>query len=186
MKTNQAPSYLRMALILSAFGILAGCVGAKTKPVEEVVVVVPPTLDADGDGVFDNLDNCPNTRSGALVDANGCEIVVRFPEAFFAFDSARLTSEATPALNEAAALIADLNLTNLEIAGHTDSVGPESYNKKLGYERASSVLQYFIDQGLNPAAFNLVSYGESNPIANNDSREGRAQNRRVELVNLDN
>ena len=74
----------------------------------------------------------------------------------------------------------------LEIEGHTDNVGAETYNERLGAERAGHVLKYLNQKGGLPLhAMNAVSYGESQPIADNSTRQGRAQNRRVVIKVLE-
>ena len=71
----------------------------------------------------------------------------------------------------------------LEIQGHTDNIGSESYNLKLGYKRAEQVMRYLAsDKGFPLHRMNVTSYGEYKPIADNSTREGRAQNRRVALI----
>jgi outer membrane protein OmpA-like peptidoglycan-associated protein len=71
----------------------------------------------------------------------------------------------------------------IEIQGHTDNIGSESYNLKLGHNRADAAMRYLnMEQGIPMFRMNVVSYGEYKPIADNSTREGRAQNRRVTLV----
>jgi len=71
----------------------------------------------------------------------------------------------------------------IEIQGHTDSIGSESYNLELGYKRAESAMRYLnMEQGIPLFRMNVISYGEFKPIADNATKEGRAQNRRVTLV----
>jgi outer membrane protein OmpA-like peptidoglycan-associated protein len=101
----------------------------------------------------------------------------------FAFDSAVLAPEAQQAID---GLIADLEGTEqlmFFIAGHTDATGSEDYNYELGRKRAESVARYLVaKKGIDPFRISTVSYGESAPVAENDTPEGRRQNRRVEIL----
>lgn len=104
----------------------------------------------------------------------------------FGFDQAELSGDARLALDDFAAEIKERNENvYIEIQGHTDSTGPEDYNLKLGEERAQTVREYLSkNHGLVLHRMAVISYGESAPINDNSTREGRAQNRRVALVVL--
>lgn len=104
----------------------------------------------------------------------------------FGFNAAELSPEAKAALDEfAAKLAADNKSVYLEIQGHTDSVGRDEYNEELGLERAEAVRNYLSRSHKFPLhRMNIISYGESEPVADNSTREGRGQNRRVVLVVL--
>ena len=105
-------------------------------------------------------------------------------QAFFDSDSDDLSDEAKVELDKFAEMIKAQNrIFNLEIQGHTDSLGSDSYNKHLGEARATAVLNYLYAQHDLPLhLMSTISMGPSQPIADNDTREGRAQNRRVVLV----
>lgn len=147
----------------------------------------PPNPDLDGDGVLNEHDKCPNTRPGVVVDLDGCEVeaVIELPGVYFDFDSAALKPEAKAVLDEAAALLNKHERVVVEVAGHTDSTGPEAYNEKLSQRRAESVKDYLVAKGVKASRMTAHGYGESRPVATNDTKEGRAENRRVELVVLD-
>jgi outer membrane protein OmpA-like peptidoglycan-associated protein len=104
----------------------------------------------------------------------------------FGFDGNELTDEARKALDDFAARIkAENKNVYIEIQGHTDSTGPEYTNLKIGEQRAEAVRRYLaVHHGFPLHRMNVISYGESAPIASNKTREGRAQNRRVTLVVL--
>ena len=155
--------------------------------------------DADGDGVPDSRDKCPDTPQGVKVDAAGCpivavvvveEVVVVKQEAIvvrdvnFEFNSARLTAADKEKLNIIAArLKKDAANAQLKVTGYTDSVGNEAYNLKLSKARAQSVVEYLIDSGVPRSQFvSAEGAGESNPVASNQTPEGRAQNRRTEIL----
>ncbi len=155
----------------------------------------PP--DSDQDSVPDYKDDCPNTPLGAKIDEKGCQIklkknslqvlrlrsnvVTLSGDVTFAFAKFELTVQAHTML---AALVAQLKLNliqSLEIVGHTDSVGRKSSNKKLSERRAKVVADYLIALGIPPEKVSFRGDGESKPIANNRTKMGRAQNRRVEI-----
>ncbi|MFP4137986.1 MAG: OmpA family protein [Halomonas sp.] len=99
----------------------------------------------------------------------------------FAFDSAELRSGAESELNEVADTLNDNPEVRVTIAGHTDSVGSNEYNLGLSEERAASVASYLESQGVAEDRMRTVGYGEERPVATNETDEGRAQNRRVEI-----
>lgn len=153
--------------------------------VEEVVVVMAPA-DSDGDGVIDAQDKCPGTRAGAKVDQWGCEIienlVIDLVEGEFAFDSAVLNPGTQEALDDVATLIAESRGDEtLTIIGHTDSTGPAEYNMGLSERRAQAAADHLISRGVAAERITVVGKGEEMPIADNSTREGRAENRRIEV-----
>ncbi len=105
----------------------------------------------------------------------------------FGFNKADLSPEAKAALDAFAQKVKDLNKNvYIEIQGHTDNIGSEKINLKLGQERAENVMRYLnMQHGIPLFRMNAISYGEYKPIADNKTREGRAQNRRVTLVVLE-
>lgn len=103
----------------------------------------------------------------------------------FGFDSAELTAEGRTILDEQAAVLEEETDIKVEIAGHTDSTGPEAHNQGLSEERAKSVEEYLISKGISADRLKAVGYGQSRPIAPNDTRDGRIINRRVELKVLE-
>jgi len=148
--------------------------GSAAAPVAAAPVSV--VLDSDGDGVPDSRDACPNTPTGVKVNAVGCwELIGVF------FDSDQAVIKDTRALDEAAATLkANPKLTG-EVQGHTDSTASADYNQKLSEARARAVRDYFIRQGIAPERIRAIGFGETRPAAPNDTLEGRALNRRVEL-----
>ncbi len=115
------------------------------------------------------------------------EVVLTDQDVHFGFDRANLSDDAKAALDNFATQLKQENRgVYIEIQGHTDSVGSESYNEQLGQERAEAVRNYLNKQHQIPLhRMNVISYGESSPIADNGDRDGRAQNRRVALVVLE-
>jgi outer membrane protein OmpA-like peptidoglycan-associated protein len=103
----------------------------------------------------------------------------------FAFDSAELTPETRAILDEQAALLGRVSDVKVKIEGHTDSTGPEDYNQDLSERRAKEVEGYIISKGISADRIEIMGYGPSSPIAPNDTKEGRAKNRRVEMKVLE-
>ncbi len=139
-------------------------------------------LDDDGDGVPNYLDACPGTPAGAVVNTDGCtRKIVSLTGVNFAFDSATLTSEAKSILDNAAQTINSRSDASITVEGHTDSNGPDAYNQGLSERRANSVKNYLVSKGVT-ASITAVGKGEMNPVSSNDTREGRAANRRVDVL----
>jgi len=99
----------------------------------------------------------------------------------FDFDRAEIRPDAAVILDEAASMLNDNPGRNVSVAGHTDSVGTDAYNQSLSERRAAAVKDYLVSQGVDASRLSTSGYGESNPIASNDTADGRALNRRVEL-----
>lgn len=99
----------------------------------------------------------------------------------FATGSATINSSFYSTLDSVASVLVKNPDTTLTISGYTDSVGKASSNLQLSKNRADSVARYLINKGVNQARIESVGYGDQNPIASNDTEQGRAQNRRVEI-----
>ncbi|MGB5334162.1 MAG: OmpA family protein [Woeseiaceae bacterium] len=140
-------------------------------------------LDSDADTVVDRLDKCPGTRAGVRIDVNGCEIkqIINLPGVNFETNSDRLLPGAERVLADAAATLRMNQDLIVEVAGHTDSDGSAAYNEGLSQRRAITVRDYLVNQGVSGANLTFRGYGESAPIADNSTRDGKARNRRVEL-----
>lgn len=144
-------------------------------------------LDSDGDGVLNTADLCPNTAPGAEVDMTGCEreqpILLRGVN--FHYDTADLTQDAMSILDGVAQTLLSYPEIRLEVAGHTDSSGDDAYNLDLSQRRAEAVRSYLISKGVNTDMLGAHGYGEERPVEGNATAAGRAENRRVELLRLD-
>lgn len=140
-------------------------------------------LDSDNDGVPNKIDQCPGTLPGMKVNSRGCVISqnVDIEGVHFEFNKARLMLDSRTVLNNVAKALTNEPDVSIIIAGHTDSVGSDAYNKRLSQQRAQSVVDYLISKGINSSRLRAVGYGESKPIADNSTDEGRERNRRVEL-----
>jgi outer membrane protein OmpA-like peptidoglycan-associated protein len=120
---------------------------------------------------------------GAKIERVGEGIKITFDSGIlFDVDKATLKDEAKTNIDKLAVILKKYPDTNVLIEGHTDATGTEEHNLELSRERAQSVSNYLAQLGVDPARFTATGYGESQPIASNDTQEGRQQNRRVELA----
>lgn len=121
--------------------------------------------------------------TGIGVERQGDNIVLNMPNSVtFGFDSSQLTGQASSALNDVANVLNQYPETRITIAGHTDSTGDAGYNQQLSERRAQAVGSYLQSSGVSGARLSMMGYGENQPIASNNTEQGRAQNRRVEIV----
>ena len=142
-------------------------------------------LDSDGDGVPDYLDKCPDTPRGTKVDATGCPIAVATTfdlTVEFAFNSAEINDLSFRELRKAMTFLRENPTTKAVIEGNTDSKGADAYNQKLSERRAAAVKEVLVKSDIEGARLSTVGYGETKPVASNDTEEGRAKNRRVSIV----
>jgi len=157
--------------------------------------------DEDSDGVFDRRDRCPDTPENTEVDHRGCPLpqypvavkpvepapqteVITLSDAgnvLFDFDKSDLTPAAKAQLDTLMDKLRNADVVSIKVIGHTDSKGSDAYNQALSERRASSVAAYLLSQGLAPNKLTSEGRGESEPVADNATDEGRAENRRVEL-----
>lgn len=140
-------------------------------------------MDSDKDGIVDGLDKCPDTPAGDKVDNQGCTLLstIALEGVNFDTDSAVLHGDASAILDDAVAILKRYPALKVEVAGHTDNSGPAAYNQQLSERRAKAVMAYFVGNGVAAEQLTAKGYGESQPVADNGTAEGRAQNRRVEL-----
>lgn len=149
---------------------------------DDATAADPCALDDDKDGVNNCIDKCPDTIKGLAVDAAGCPIAdIVTLKVNFDFDKSDIKPEYHATLAEFASYMRQQqSFTVVEIAGHTDSKGSDAYNQKLSERRAKSVRDYLVNKlGMDGKLFSAVGYGESKPIASNDTDAGRAENRRI-------
>ena len=145
--------------------------------------------DSDGDGVYDAQDECSGTLEGLKVDEKGCAVETVDGQAqsivlkgvTFLPGSATLTAEAKTVLDTAAAALSGQQGLEVELGGHTDAQGKDAANQALSQRRAESVRQYLVGKGIDAGRMTAVGYGETQPIADNNTPAGRAENRRVEF-----
>ena len=140
--------------------------------------------DTDGDGVPDYKDKCP-TVAGP-VENNGCpeeaHVLVQSLEGIqFEFDSDVIKPESYPTLDAAVETLKSKTEFNLDVSGHTDNIGDDAYNQNLSERRANAVVKYLTDKGISAARLKAAGFGETQPVAENETPEGRAKNRRVDF-----
>jgi OOP family OmpA-OmpF porin len=144
----------------------------------------PPPADTDGDGVVDTADQCPDTPKGDRVGPQGCSCDIT-RQLQFALNSAELTAGDKVILDEVIENLKRLKFVSGTVVGHTDSSGSDAYNQKLSERRANTVARYLEERGIAAGRLAISGAGESEPIADNKTAEGRAQNRRVVLKRTD-
>ena len=158
-----------------------------------------PDPDNDQDNILDENDQCPLEPEDYDndEDEDGCpdlykSIIVRQDRIelkqtiYFATNKDRILERSYPLLNEVAQALVDHPKINVSIEGHTDNQGSDRYNQDLSERRAASVRRYLISQGVESARMGSKGFGESKPIDDNRTAEGRAANRRVEFLILSN
>ena len=149
------------------------------------------SLDRDGDGVVNFRDECPGTPEGVSVDRFGCALDTEAsPTAslptlrgmHFRVDSAELTEAAAPVIAEVLDVLEDRPAADLQVIGHTDSTGSVRYNLDLAMRRADAVVERLVTEGVAAGRLSALARGQAAPVASNETDEGRARNRRVELI----
>ncbi|QOW21080.1 MULTISPECIES: OmpA family protein [Lysobacteraceae] len=121
--------------------------------------------------------------TGVDIVRQGDNITLNMPDNItFGFDKSDLQPQFYPVLDNLARTLSEYNQTIIEVAGHTDSVGSDSYNQGLSVRRAESVGNYLMSRGVVRDRFIITGAGKTRPIASNDTESGRAMNRRVELT----
>jgi len=141
------------------------------------------STDDDGDGVENDDDKCPGTQKGLKVNDEGCVVAQKTSLSGVTFqpNSSKLTSEGRTTLDGVAETLKGQEDLKVEIAGHTDAVGSDAYNTLLSQQRADAVRTYLTGKGIEGERMTAVGYGEAEPVASNDTEEGRRANRRVEF-----
>lgn len=121
-------------------------------------------------------------KRGADVRGTKRGVVINLPDVLFAFDSYSLTNEANRTVTEISQVIRETKGRMISVEGHTDSFGTVTYNKWLSEKRAQSVANSLQRNGISSQKMNVIGYGEGSPITTNNTEEGRARNRRVEVI----
>ncbi len=138
--------------------------------------VVATSTDDDGDGVNNRYDQCKNTPAGAKVNAQGCW---SYNKVDFGFNNTEITPEYASLFDNAIYVLKQNPGMTVELTGHTDSTGPAAYNQGLSVRRAQAVKDHLVSNGIAADRLTVKGLGETAPIASNDTRDGRAENRRV-------
>ncbi len=145
-------------------------------------------LDSDHDGVPDSVDRCPNTPPGVAVDQFGCpqQGSITLGGVNFATNSDQLTEDSRPILDTVADGLRKHPRLRVEVQGHTDSTGAPKYNLSLSQRRAESVRDYLVSRQVPAQQLVAKGYGQTQPVASNTTKEGKARNRRVVMLVLEN
>lgn len=174
-------------------------------------VVVGPTgcpLDSDGDGVYDYLDKCPGTPAGIAVDSSGCPLdsdkdgvpdskdldsttpagasvnaqgIWIVKGLLFDFDKAVIKPSSYAELDRVTGILKKNPGLNVDLQGHTDSIGTPEYNQGLSVRRAKAVKAYLVKKGIAADRMTCTGFGLTKPVESNATAKGRALNRRVEI-----
>ncbi|TVZ15964.1 OmpA family protein [Maribacter sp. MAR_2009_72] len=147
-----------------------------------------PWPDTDGDGVLDKDDQCPDV-AGTVANAGCPEVTAEVQKQLndyartILFDTGKssIKAESTSVMVDIITILKEYPNAKFTVEGHTDSVGSEKLNQSLSESRALSVKEFLVDKGIEEFRLSAVGYGESKPIATNNTRAGRTQNRRVEI-----
>lgn len=194
--------FLTIALVLTSCGsnkktqgaiigaTLGGAAGAVlTKDNKAVGIIIGAAIGGVAGGVIGNYmdkaarDIEDDLGEKATVTRIGEGLVVSFDSGLlFDFDSDELRSVTKVNLAKLAESLKEYDQTEVNVLGHTDSRGSEVYNLNLSKERAGSVQEYLVAEGIDFSRISINGYGESDPVATNETAEGRQQNRRVEIV----
>jgi len=151
-----------------------------------------PETDADNDGVPDGEDRCPTTpgKASKIAEKNGCPALISFNDDGeikllepIQFDTGKATIKAVsfPILDEVTALMSSRKDLRVGVYGHTDSVGADAMNLQLSKDRAAACVRYLVGKGISASRLQSEGFGETKPIATNETPEGRAKNRRTEF-----
>ncbi len=166
--------------------VAADSAGSASDPIDPPSAVPPEPPDGDADGVPDEFDACADTPAGTVVDADGCRERLQAAREFqldVAFATGSTNIDALGDVEEIVELLERFPETTLRVEGHTDSVGSEAANLALSERRAESVAEAIRDRfGIAADRISAQGFGETRPVADNDTDSGRAANRRVVVV----
>ena len=155
------------------------------------IVVVESDLDSDGDGVPDSIDACPGTPMNVVVDERGCPVPVDITDelkmelrVFFDNDKSAIKNQYKPEIAKVAEKMREYPNSTARVEGHASKTGPSArYNQRLSEARAVAVKSMLTNEfGIAPNRLSTVGYGYDQPIADNNTEEGRAMNRRVYAI----
>lgn len=169
--------------LLTMLALLGGCA---------TVAVKPAGADADGDGIPDQKDECPDAAEEQGGDGDGCpdapQIVIESGminirgKIVFDFASAELLPRNAKLLELLARLLTETpSIKKIQIEGHTDATGDEAFNLQLSLDRAKTVEKALVARGVAAERLSTKGLGRTQPLSGNDTDEGRARNRRVEF-----
>ena len=183
-------------MALAGLNVVLGGHLAPAAPVVEPTPVEPAPVvitdgDDDQDGVPNSIDKCPGTPLNVVVDADGCPRQLNVDDAlrmelrvFFDNDKTIIKDQYKPEIQKVAEKMNEYPNSTASIEGHASKTGPSArYNQRLSEARANAVKSMLVNQfGVAPSRINTVGYGYDRPIADNNTAEGRAMNRRVYAI----
>jgi len=161
---------------------IPGCDGVPLSQSPAPIAVAP--LDTDRDGVSDDLDQCPSTPSGAVVDSAGCPKVldrefVSYLDIKFPFGKHEIEGDAHSEIRKVSTFMKQYPSVKVTVEGYTDDTGPADFNQELSKQRADAVIAALVADGVSASRLRPAAYGETHPVATNATPEGRRENRRV-------
>jgi outer membrane protein OmpA-like peptidoglycan-associated protein len=166
--------------------LLGDLVGGRRDRTEKIVGAGIGGLAGAGIGAYmDRQERQLRERTAGTdvqVIRRGDDLVLNIPSGItFAYNSAAVQPQFQRTLDQVASTLAEYNQTYIDVYGHTDATGSDAYNQTLSERRASSVADYLAGRGVQQARIGTRGYGETQPIAENDTPDGQAANRRVEV-----
>ena len=184
---QQTSKVVKGAGIGAAAGAVAGLITKGDKLENALIGAGVGALAGGGVGYYMDVQEAKLRQrlsgTGVTVTRVGDNITLNMPSSItFALNSADLNAQFFGALDGVAMVLKEYNKTVIEVAGHTDSSGSDQHNLQLSQRRAQSVANYLVSQGVKNERLLTVGGGEGHPVASNDSEQGRASNRRVELT----
>ena len=166
--------------------LLGDVVGGRRDRTEKILGAGIGGIAGAGIGAYMDRQEAELRRRTAGTDVQvtrqGDDLILNIPSGItFAYDSAEVQPQFRGTLDQVAGTLAQYNQTYIDVYGHTDSTGSDQYNQDLSERRARAVADYLAGRGVQPARIGTRGYGETQPVASNDTPDGQAQNRRVEI-----
>lgn len=166
--------------------LLGDLVGGRRDRTEKIVGAGIGGLAGAGIGAYmDKQERDLRARTAGTdvqVVRQGDDLLLNLPSGItFAYNSSTVQPQFRQTLDQVADILSQYKQTYIDVYGHTDSTGSDAYNQRLSEQRATSVADYLASRGVQPARIGTRGFGKSQPVASNDTEEGRAANRRVEI-----
>jgi outer membrane protein OmpA-like peptidoglycan-associated protein len=183
--TTKRDKTAKGAAIGAAAGAVAGAVAGPGEGDEILAGAIAGAAIGAGAGAYmdhqeEKLARIPNTSVERLDDGT---LLVNFDsDILFEVGSAALSSSSASTLEDVAAVLTEFPKTTIVVQGHTDSTGSDQFNQSLSERRSVAVRNYLVSRGVDPSRLTAIGFGETRPVSDNESPEGRRANRRVDLV----